>query len=558
MNPPSQTSPPEFRSFWALWIAVTFGGALAVLVPALGCVLFVLVGEASQGEQAIQIAVPFFFLSFGLLAGAGQARLLRPWLTERAFWAWGGALVLLVASLLIYAVTGAYFAMPASDDRLALSVVTHIGQGAVLGAAIGLVQFPVLARTRYPPRLWLLASILIWASADGLGTLFSGPEGADASEVRWLLNFLLMPLLAAVAGGGAMAWLLGLPGRRLSFLALGGVLTVAAAGLAVSGTWALPLIQEQPGRQFGEVFFARRPAWSPDGQQIAFVWGEHIGAERLYSAPAGGGRATALSGYHAAVLFVRWAPGGDYLCYGSPSEIFVAAAAGHASVVSPTCRLSETRSADGRWTASVGADRNNIHVRGSDGAERVLEVENPDWLVWSPDSSRLLFRTFRDDNYDVHMINLDGTGETNLSQHPGRDSQPMWLLGGREIIFESDRNGASNLYLLPLDGGSPRPLTANPNPGLSFYGVAPSPSDRRIVYHTHGQSFADYPAFEGAGPHVLRVDDSRLVTLPEPDRDEFWTWSPDGTLLMAARRGGIWVARADGTQLRQLTFSFDE
>jgi Tol biopolymer transport system component len=552
MNPPSQTSPPEFRSFWARWIAVTFGGALAALVPSLGWVLFTLFAQAPNAALAV---IPFFFLSFGLLAGAGQARLLRPWLTERAFWAWGGALVLLVAGLLIYAVTGAYFAMPAADDRLVLSVVMHFGQGAVLGAAIGLAQFPLLARTRYPPRLWLLASTLIWASADGLGTLFSGPQGADASEVRWLLNFLLMPLLAAVAGGGAMAWLLGLPGRRLSLLALGGALTVAVASLAQSGTWALALVQAQPGQQIGEAFFARRPAWSPDGGQIAFTWGEQYGDVRVYLAPAAGGQAAALSGYHD-VLFVHWAPGGDYVCYGNYAEHLSVAVPGRQPRLPAVCERGRVPSPDGQWTALTS--REEIVLLGPDGERRVLSVDKADELAWSPDGARLLFRTFRDDNYEVYIINADGTGQTNLSRHPGHDSRPMWLPGGREILFESDRDGARNLYVMPLAGGSLRPLTANTNPGLSFYGITLSPDERQIVYHTFWVNAAVNRDSPEAGPHLLRLDGSGTVALPEPDVDEFWSWSPDGTQLMTARQGGIWVVRADGTQLRQLTFSFDE
>jgi Tol biopolymer transport system component len=533
-------------------MAISLGALLAVLVPALGWVLFTLMAQAPDAAPAV---VPWFLLGFGLLSGAGQARLLRPWLGQGGFWALGSGGALFVASLATHAITGAYLAMPGPDDRFGLGVLLHVGQGAVLGAAVGLVQFPLLTRTRHPPSRWLVANIAIWAAADGLGTLFSGPERTDAAEVRWILNLLLMPGLAAIAGGGTLAWLLGLPGRRLSRVALAGVLGVTVAGVAQSGTWALERVQAQPGQQFGETFIASDPAWSPDGQQLAFVWGQRYGPKRLYLAPASGGPAAPLSGYDD-ILFVRWAPSGDYLCYGNYAGLRPAPVPGRPATPGAWCEFGTTGSPDGRWTASTL--ENEIVLVGPDGERRVLPVENPDVPSWSPDGTQLLFRTFRRENYEVYLINVDGTGETNLSQYAGHDSQPLWLPDGRSIVFESDRDGARNLYVLAIESRSLRPLTTNTHPNLSFYGVVLAPDGQQLVYHTYWFDAPSEPVSAFAGAHLLQTTGTGSVALPEPDEDQFWSWSPDGTRLVTAREGRLWVVNADGTQPRALSFSFSE
>lgn len=45
---------------------------------------------------------------------------------------------------------------------------------------------------------------------------------------------------------------------------------------------------------------------------------------------------------------------------------------------------------------------------------------------WSPDGRRLLFYSDRDGNWEIYMINIDGTGLTRLTHDDAEDKWPAW------------------------------------------------------------------------------------------------------------------------------------
>ena len=44
--------------------------------------------------------------------------------------------------------------------------------------------------------------------------------------------------------------------------------------------------------------------------------------------------------------------------------------------------------------------------------------------AWSPDGSRIAFASDRDGNFEVYVMNADGSGQTNLTDDPSRDIDP--------------------------------------------------------------------------------------------------------------------------------------
>ena len=60
------------------------------------------------------------------------------------------------------------------------------------------------------------------------------------------------------------------------------------------------------------------------------------------------------------------------------------------------------------------------------------------------------------------MINIDGSGETRLTNGPGADWSPIWSPDGARIAFESQRDGNWDIYLVDADGSGLTRLTDNP------------------------------------------------------------------------------------------------
>ena len=48
-------------------------------------------------------------------------------------------------------------------------------------------------------------------------------------------------------------------------------------------------------------------------------------------------------------------------------------------------------------------------------------------LIWSPDSRRIAFESYRDGNLELYVLNADGSGLTRLINNPADDGWAAWL-----------------------------------------------------------------------------------------------------------------------------------
>jgi dipeptidyl aminopeptidase/acylaminoacyl peptidase len=100
---------------------------------------------------------------------------------------------------------------------------------------------------------------------------------------------------------------------------------------------------------------------------------------------------------------------------------------------------------------------------------------------WSPDGNRILFVSDRDRNYNLYVVDIDGTGLTRLTSHPAADFNPRQSPDRSKIAFVSDRGGNMDIYVMSSDGSGVLRLTT-----YSGYDSAPawSPSGERIVFES--------------------------------------------------------------------------
>jgi dipeptidyl aminopeptidase/acylaminoacyl peptidase len=116
---------------------------------------------------------------------------------------------------------------------------------------------------------------------------------------------------------------------------------------------------------------------------------------------------------------------------------------------------------------------------------------------------------------EIWMMGVDGSGLRQMTRGQHQDTSPIFSPDGRQLLFASDRDGASQLYLMPVDGGEPRALTDFPT-GVSH--PVWSPDGRWIavqseVYPECGadaecnRTIADAVA---AGPLTVRTTDELL------------------------------------------------
>ena len=50
-----------------------------------------------------------------------------------------------------------------------------------------------------------------------------------------------------------------------------------------------------------------------------------------------------------------------------------------------------------------------------------------EWLSsWSPDSKKLTFESDRDGNFEIYVVNADGSEPKRLTSNPAWDGNPQW------------------------------------------------------------------------------------------------------------------------------------
>jgi TolB protein len=99
----------------------------------------------------------------------------------------------------------------------------------------------------------------------------------------------------------------------------------------------------------------------------------------------------------------------------------------------------------------------------------------------SPPTGRIAFTSQVDGTDEVYVINADGSGLTNLTNDPERDSEPSWSPDGSRLAFSSERGGpGQDIYVMNLADGDILRLTDS---RAVDGGVEWSPDGSRIVFY---------------------------------------------------------------------------
>lgn len=94
-----------------------------------------------------------------------------------------------------------------------------------------------------------------------------------------------------------------------------------------------------------------------------------------------------------------------------------------------------------------------------------------------PNPEKIAFYSLRDGNYEIYVMNPDGSNPTNLTNNPAHDLGPSFSPDGSRIIFTSFRSGNREIFVMNADGSNPLRLTDNPADDFSPSWGAQADSD---------------------------------------------------------------------------------
>ena len=192
-----------------------------------------------------------------------------------------------------------------------------------------------------------------------------------------------------------------------------------------------------------------QPAWSPDGSRIAFVStrdgdGEYelyvMGAEGELAGPP----ATRLTndappefGQGMNDWQVTWSPDSRRLAFVSnrdPDEV-------------DACDLFVLDATD---VDGDGFGDNLTRITFDNLFE--CDLMSPSW---SPTGERIAFTSTRSGDYEVWVMDSDGSNLVNATEFPGFDFDAGWSPDGTQITFVSGRDGDNEIYSTPAPVGGP-------------------------------------------------------------------------------------------------------
>jgi len=108
---------------------------------------------------------------------------------------------------------------------------------------------------------------------------------------------------------------------------------------------------------------------------------------------------------------------------------------------------------DGQWIAYTqgfffgqATDEADVWVMRADGSERRNLSEdtaaNEGVAAFSPDGSKIVFRSARDGRFDLYSSNRDGTERRALTSDDARENFPVFSPSGDRVAYSSNRDGA--------------------------------------------------------------------------------------------------------------------
>jgi TolB protein len=154
-------------------------------------------------------------------------------------------------------------------------------------------------------------------------------------------------------------------------------------------------------------------------------------------------------------------------------------------------------------------------------------------------------------NTDVYRVSAMGGESVRLTDSPGIDVGGSYSPDGSKIVFESDRSGSQQVYVMNVDGTNQK--------RVSFFGGRAATPE----WSPRGDQIAFTHIAGNLRIAVMNPGGGELRYLTDSWQDEAPTWSPNGRIVQFFRtakstgRTSIWQVDLTGRNERRLNTPVD-
>lgn len=271
----------------------------------------------------------------------------------------------------------------------------------------------------------------------------------------------------------------------------------------------------------------RFPAFSPNGDQIAFSSDRDGGGIYLMGSTGESVRRLTSKGYNPA-----WSPDGKTIVYATEG------------IEQPYGRTTISQ----LWTVSL-----------QDGATALIDSGDDVQPQWSPHGNRIVYWGLPTGSgwRDLWSVDKEGKNKVRITNDAAIDWNPLWSPDGKYIYFLSDRGGSMNVWRIAIDEESGKPKNEPEQmtvPASNCSWLTLSHDGRKIIYSS-SEAWANIyrMGFDPVNEKFIRPA-IQVTTGSKP-----YAWldiSPDGKRIATASFGvreDLYVMNSDGTNIRRLT-----
>ena len=174
------------------------------------------------------------------------------------------------------------------------------------------------------------------------------------------------------------------------------------------------------------------------------------------------------------------------------------------------------------------------------------------YASYSASGKQIIFESNRDGNWEIYIMDWDGKNQLRLTTSESDDRRPSWHPNGRTIIFESNKTGKNELYELTIKNKEIRKINIEGTKGEPTF-ARYSPNGKKIAFslkESDQKSNIITIDKEGAQDFITHYD----------FRSYYPSWSPDGKVLLFFSRhetnnedDEIYKINIDGSDKERLT-----
>ncbi len=320
-------------------------------------------------------------------------------------------------------------------------------------------------------------------------------------------------------------------------------------------------------------------AFSPDGNQVAFVWdGEKHDNPDIYVKSLSGERPLRITSDPAIDILPAWSPDGQRIAFvriaGGRFTVYTVPSLGNGAerklltLSAPTQKISW--SPDSKFIAvsdkDAGQESAAVFLFSPDTGEKHRLTSPPANIygdfcpTFSPDGLSLAFiRATSEITADVYVMRAAGGEAKQLTTDSRLRFYDQGVVGGlawttdsQTIIYTSETGGSPSLWKISMFGGTPERLSVG---GVDvFY---PTIAANRLAFtQMHGGT----PVYQIEVPNSTHPSSGAIRLIASTRSNYSPQFSPDGeSITFESDRSGtheVWVCRRDGTNPTQLT-NFD-